>query len=260
MHKVVFGSTCLECPKHTCVISHNLDMRVGFYQVGCFHCLYICAPCGPWLASRCWGVTLLRAVLDLVIFVGWNKGRSYCSGRGKQEQQICPLPGWKGKFSPPSFLCGGEKESFDFFFPFSSEVELKEIQVSFSYIPAKPLETKICKLSGHFQCPSNRHFFCRHWLHTADPCLGGCSVPGVLRQGWGQSSKVLLVPVAIHDSTARPELCKDSSTDPVVKMALLGFTEEGPEKSQLNNIFGLVAGWRESEYRKRGKENPEKLL
>lgn len=180
----------------------------------------------------------------------------------------------EGNRSNKSVLYQAEKESFllllscveerknhlTSFFPFSSEVELKEIQVSFSYIPAKPLETKICKLSGHFQCPSNRHFFCRHWLHTADPCLGGCSVPGVLRQGWGQSSKVLLVPVAIHDSTARPELCKDSSTDPVVKMALLGFTEEGPEKSQLNNIFGLVAGWRESEYRKRGKENPEKLL
>lgn len=52
-----------------------------------------------------------------------------------------------------------ERKNHLTFFLVSSEVELKEIQVSFSCIPAKPLETKVCKPSGHFQCPSNRHFF-----------------------------------------------------------------------------------------------------
>lgn len=100
--------------------------------------MYLCTL-WPLAGAGCLGVTLFRAVPDLAIFVGWNEGRSYCSGEGKQEQQICPVPGWEGKFSPPSFSYAGQKESFDFFSPVCSEIELEEIRS----IPAKPLEAKI---------------------------------------------------------------------------------------------------------------------
>lgn len=150
------------------------------------------------------------------------------------------------------------------FFLVSSGLELKEIWVSFSYIPAKPLETKICKLPGHFHCLSNRHFFSTVTLAAHSRPRFGRMFCNLGSSGSDGSSKVQLVPVATHGSTAQvasgtawtPQRFLNRSCSPN------GFTtillRESSKKSAEWHL--QACGRMERVYRKRGKENPEKLL
>lgn len=148
------------------------------------------------------------------------------------SNKVCPVPGWKGHFSPPS--CTQERRNgltpFSlFYFLCSPEAEIKQIQVSCSYFSAQPVETKCCKLSSRFQRPNNRHFFSTVTLTAHSRPVFGRTYCELGPSGGGGAGGPMRSLCQWPRSTAQqhgcpqasPELCKDSWKGPVVQR---GFT------------------------------------